>query len=179
MISNKHFNRGIILTLLFIAIGCSQPLAIGKYTQPISLPNKVHIDEVIFNNSANDELTLDEKIIEKKLLNHIKKNQNSFDKKTAKLTIELLVIKDKNIQNEKKINLHNIFAVLALFTTGVLPDTSSIDKDEFKQKLFILKITLAKEETKLFIEVDNYKSKEELREVFKKELFHKVEELLK
>jgi len=172
-------NKYIILIITFLIIGCSQPLAVGKYTQAISLPNKVYINEVIFNNSANDELTLNEKSIEKKLLNQIKKNQNSFDKEIVKLKIELLVIKDKNIQNEKKINIHNIFAVLALFTTGVLPDTSSIDKDEFKQKLFILKITLAKEKTKLFIEVDNYESKEELRKVFKKELFHKIEELLK
>jgi len=172
-------NKYIILIITFLIIGCSQPLAVGKYTQAISLPNKVYINEVIFNNSADDILTFDERKIENQLLRKIKTKQKSSNKKATLLKIELLAIKDKNIQKEASINIHNTFAVIAMFTTRVLPDTSTIEKSEFKQKLFILKITLEKEETKLFIEVDNYENNEGLKEVFKKELFHKIEELVK
>ena len=178
MSNNKKRELILFLFINIIGTGCSHPNAIGKYTQPISLQKRYFIDKVLFNNSAADRLSFNEEQIEYQLLKELQPSQNHLSKNATLLKIELLAIKDKDIQKESRLNLHNIFAVIAMFTTRVLPDTSTIEKSEFKQKLFVLKVTLAKDETKLFIEVDNYETIEELKEVFKKELFHKIEELI-
>jgi hypothetical protein len=175
----KKYYLFILLLLTSFTIGCSKPIALGKYTQDISLTDNYFIQKVIFNNSADEVLSFDEKKIENQLLEKMKNKQKSFNQKPTLLKIELLAIKDKDIQNENSINIHNTFAILAMFTTRVLPDTSTIEKSKLKQKLFILKVSLEKKETKLFIEIDNYKNNQELKDLFKKELFHKIEELVK
>jgi len=159
-------------------ISCSKPTTKSKFTQSLSLSKKLYINDVIFTNIQDDKFPLNEEEIERELLQRFLNNKYQTQK-TIQLKLALLAIKDKNIQKESRLNLHNIFAVTAMLTTGVTPDTSTIENAELKQKLFILKIILGKEETKLFIEIDNYQTIKELKEVFKKELFHKIEKLIK
>ena len=170
-------NRYILSIFLLLITACSKPITSSKFTQTLSLSKNYYVEQITFNNLEDEKLHFNEKEIELKLLVRLQKKDTKHQK-AVKLILTLQCINNKDTQKKSSFNIHNIIAIATMLTTRVLPDTSTIDTNVVKQKLFILDVVMGEKKSKLFIEIDDYEDENELKQLFKKALYEKMEQII-
>jgi len=171
---NKLSRTIIVLVML---MGCSQPISKSKTTKPFNLPKNVFINHVTFNNLAHYPFSINEEKIEKRVIQHLRREQMGVSLKVRELTINLISIEEQKIDKKSSLSIHDIMETAIMITTGISVDSSRIDSNQMKKTIFILNLTLKNEKSKLFIEVSDYSDINELKELFEEALIHKIEEI--
>jgi len=169
----------ILLAFSLLTIGCSKPVVNSQFTIPLSL-SKSPINSIVFLNSQYRQFTIDENLIESKLIKMIAVKNNISNKKPLKLSINLYALdKELSKELESTFNIHNTLAIATQLMTGYETDTSSIDSNRVKMYRFIINIKLNDIlKSKLLIEIIDEDDVEKVKELFMQALLDKIEEIL-
>ena len=162
---------------MLILIGCNQPISNSKITYPLTLSSQQYIHKVIFINQKFKDFPLDTNSIELKLLESLKVNYNTKNKKALSLSITFISFKKNSQEFRTNFNVHNVLAVGAMLLTGHQSDTSAIDTNRMDVYHFTLDIKLDNQKSKLFIEINDPSNREELKKLFEKALISKIGEM--